>query len=52
MVVREGCADGHINIEPSRGSVEEEFGGGEGIVLMQLEQPKVKTSGVGALEVV
>ena len=46
MVVGKTGADGDISFEPSGGSVEDEFGGGEGVVFVELEEAEVVAFGV------
>jgi len=52
MVVRETGTNGQVDLESSGWGVEDEFGGSEGVVLVQFEQPEVESACVWALEVV
>lgn len=50
MIVGEGGADGHIDFESAAGGVKEELWGGEGVVVMQLQQPVVEPTLVLSIE--
>ena len=51
MIVGKRSADRHLDIESSRRRIEDEFGCGEGVVLMQLEDSVVETLTVGSFEI-
>ena len=50
MIARETSTDGHIDLESTCFGVEEEFGCSEGIVLMKLEEPIIKTTFIGIIK--
>lgn len=52
VVVGERGADGDVDVESARGGIEVEFGGCEGVVLVQLQQPEVEAIGVRGFQVV
>ena len=51
MVVGEGGAYGHIDIEPSGWGVEDEFGSCKGVILVEFDDAVVVASGIGSFEV-
>ena len=52
VVVGEGGADGHVDVEAAGRGVEDEFGGSKGIVFVQFEDSVVVPAAVGSFEVV
>ena len=52
MVVGEGSTDGHVDVEAARRSVEDELGGSERVVFMELQQSVVVPSGIRAFKAV
>ena len=51
VVVGEGGADGHVDVESSGGGVEDEFRCCEGVVLVELDDAVVVAAGIGPFEV-
>lgn len=52
MVVRKGCADGNIDLEPAAWRVEEEFWRIERVVFVEFEVTMIKSALVGTFQII